>query len=906
MLEVAPGEYEPFDPSAYNITGAGSAVGGSLIFSTARQGGQVILVLGEAILDRLSSVVSDGKFKSALTDGELDRVRLIQQELSRDVKRSVKVDFGGESISIASKIPEGATLMKSGPLLVEGPNIVEIGNEATEAAGIAKGFASDIVSQGNVPIFDNRVTAGAYDLAGMNFVRLNRCLPNGRASPALYARASSEPAHAGKFPGLGGAWWEIVEAILTPEMFGAVGDGTTDDSLAVENFFKVCSVLGLPGRIDRKHRITRNLAAISFVTGKLEITGKGEIYVDSATANKPVQIIVPHEAALAVTDISGVSHTFPEATSSSIATRITAPGHNFSLGELVKIVADNIISGGTDASRRVGEFLFIGDVDGDDIYVAGSLSETYSTNVRICRVRQGARVVWDGPSYTMNWEQAKANNWACEALTIRGAFRPLVRAAFKQVTSAGLNLSSCVQADVDISISQMLNRVSSQGIPGYGVMDACSWQSRIRISGEDARHFYTSITNTSAENDETFKYGRTKDSIISGSALGSSSASFDTHSEADGVVFSGAVSADSRFGEASPGAGFQLRGRFNKLVNCAARGGQVGAQVQALTDGDGIGNEIINFSYDGSGDAIRLTSSGSAIKTKGTRISGGVLRGSGGRLVRAENCDDVFIDQLTLAPTRQAAGAVGILMRGNAKIRIGTLYVDTSQMSAAALVNWRAIGFDLRSVGNEIAVDRVVHIAGPAFQAWFNGNNTSGTCRIFNIDAPVAPTGGAAINTGSMTSLLIQQRGLANHGIDATATEVDINSNAFALDVATRAERDIVIIANASVAGAQITSISSGKVLGQRLTILCKNNSPNPLKIANSPAGLVIAGESLFLAGQMGVSFVWSGYHWHSTIAPMGLVGTPRLSLTAGASYTQAQMQQIIDKINSIMDVLGA
>jgi len=54
----------------------------------------------------------------------------------------------------------------------------------------------------------------------------------GDCGGALYKRVGSAPAHGGKFQSADGAWWEIAEAVVTPQMFGAVGGGTTDDSAA--------------------------------------------------------------------------------------------------------------------------------------------------------------------------------------------------------------------------------------------------------------------------------------------------------------------------------------------------------------------------------------------------------------------------------------------------------------------------------------------------------------------------------------------------------------------------------------------------------------------------------------------------------------------------------------------------
>lgn len=57
----------------------------------------------------------------------------------------------------------------------------------------------------------------------------------GDGGAARYKRAASEPAHAGKVQSADGAWWEIYDDVLSIKMFGALGDGTTDDITAINN-----------------------------------------------------------------------------------------------------------------------------------------------------------------------------------------------------------------------------------------------------------------------------------------------------------------------------------------------------------------------------------------------------------------------------------------------------------------------------------------------------------------------------------------------------------------------------------------------------------------------------------------------------------------------------------------------
>lgn len=52
---------------------------------------------------------------------------------------------------------------------------------------------------------------------------------------ALYKRVGSAPAHAFKAQSADGAYWAVADTTITPLMIGAVGDGVTNDTIAIQN-----------------------------------------------------------------------------------------------------------------------------------------------------------------------------------------------------------------------------------------------------------------------------------------------------------------------------------------------------------------------------------------------------------------------------------------------------------------------------------------------------------------------------------------------------------------------------------------------------------------------------------------------------------------------------------------------
>lgn len=67
----------------------------------------------------------------------------------------------------------------------------------------------------------------------LDAIRTNGYYTPGDGGGALYKRVASEPGHAGKIQSADGAWWELASIPINVRMFGARGDGTSDDTSAI-------------------------------------------------------------------------------------------------------------------------------------------------------------------------------------------------------------------------------------------------------------------------------------------------------------------------------------------------------------------------------------------------------------------------------------------------------------------------------------------------------------------------------------------------------------------------------------------------------------------------------------------------------------------------------------------------
>lgn len=109
-------------------------------------------------------------------------------------------------------------------------------NVAQAAAGYILGTRAEYIAA-DLPLILVAVTTTGYAAAT-------------DGGGATYARVETEPLHAGKFQSHDGAWWELSNRVVTPEMFGAVGDGSTLDTIAITNALTVGQqICGAPGRV---------------------------------------------------------------------------------------------------------------------------------------------------------------------------------------------------------------------------------------------------------------------------------------------------------------------------------------------------------------------------------------------------------------------------------------------------------------------------------------------------------------------------------------------------------------------------------------------------------------------------------------------------------------------------------
>lgn len=136
------------------------------------------------------------------------------------------------TVSAGSGLTGGGTLAANRTISLNSASIASLAKADTSVQTV-NGNAPD--GAGNVAV-DAEFTQEQNSVATaisesfaptVEWVRTAGYAVAGDGGGALYKRATSEPPHAGKFMSADGAWWELAEKAVTPEMFGARGDDSS-------------------------------------------------------------------------------------------------------------------------------------------------------------------------------------------------------------------------------------------------------------------------------------------------------------------------------------------------------------------------------------------------------------------------------------------------------------------------------------------------------------------------------------------------------------------------------------------------------------------------------------------------------------------------------------------------------
>jgi hypothetical protein len=283
---------------------------------------------------------------------------------------------------------------------------------------------------------------------------------------------------------------------------------------------------------------------------------------------------------ISVTTTEASSYDFSGEGAATACTKLSfAATPTWVVGDIIKIVADDVLFGSANTEQRTGEFGFVGAVVDNDVWITHLLRDPYTLNVRARRQVDDMIGLYGFTFDTL--DTGNANGWNSDLLQVVNG----QNCEFENLTAEFgygifMNLQSIFRYKAKgIMVRRLINDPVSQRY-GYGISDkSCAFGVVTMSHFMGCRHGYTTGTSRVpiAGSEDTHRYGRTYATKVSDSTgMGCTNAPFDAHELADSIEFHNCTAHSGVRGPQSSGAGFQMRGRNGVFHGCIASQMRVG------------------------------------------------------------------------------------------------------------------------------------------------------------------------------------------------------------------------------------------------------------------------------------------------------------------------------------------
>lgn len=438
--------------------------------------------------------------------------------------------------------------------------------------------------------------------ASITLLRTGGGVSAGDGGAALYARVDAEPSHSGKLRSLDrflsdgevdqddGGWWEIAETQLSPEMFGAVGDGATDDASALSDALTVQRpVVGKKGAtylIASATSLTNSDFELDLNGAAIQINADVKLFSAKAayTLARSVSSIVGSTA-----DLSNGTVITP----SDVTVLTVSTVSGYAVEDIVKVYSDDKIPGcDTADNQRLGEFGRIAAIDSAantiTLYSRLRYLDNYTTTVRVAKLNLTNR--FDLRNGVIKGPVSPPASWSNPAVDVIGFFRPVIEnVRFENLPDRAIRFLGCFEPTTrDVQGFNIRTNIANDAF-GYLIHEqACYGGRHWAPRGENVRHVYAcSAVTTSAGSAFTENYGITyATKVFGGVGFNCKDQAFDTHADGEDIEFIGCHAEATYWGEEGLQFGFALRGRRNKAIGCTNYGGSGFRAFSDFADAD--------------------------------------------------------------------------------------------------------------------------------------------------------------------------------------------------------------------------------------------------------------------------------------------------------------------------------
>jgi hypothetical protein len=376
-------------------------------------------------------------------------------------------------------------------------------------------------------------------------------------------------------------------------------------------------------------------------------------------------------------------------------------------GDVIKVVADDVLFGSANTEQRAGEFGFVGAVVGNDVYITHLLRDPYTLNVRARRQVDDMIGLYGFTFDTL--AAGNAAGWNTDLLQVVNG----QNCEFENLTAEFgygifMNLQSIFRYKAKgIMVRRLINDPATFRY-GYGISDkSCAFGAVTASHFMGCRHGYTTGTSRVpvAGSADTHRYGRTYATKVSDcTGMGCTNAPFDAHELADSIEFHNCTAHAGVRGPQSSGAGFQMRGRNGVFNGCIAAQTRVGFSFISTYANETSNVTLINCEARGV-TSQAVINSGAAGRT----IDKVTIKG--GKFSSITQSNLLWIDHLILEnPTFIMPPEAGDYSKGLAFGRgraTGTVTFDLSQVSPT-LTNVRCWSITSAFTDIDIADMRII------------------------------------------------------------------------------------------------------------------------------------------------------------------------------------------------------